>query len=308
MQMRLKRVLRGFFAGAAFSLLLSSAFAEGCKNLLTLKIAEVYNSKVGIGSVNEFDRYLYARRNDAHRDDFLYIKPVRNVIENSPFGEKYQEILHKVSDPVKYHWTEALLSNLEIYHRVQKVENYASWINFIASSRSIELSHRLYEGFYALSILKTMNVTVSFEPGRGFFSLPTDKNATKSMDLRLTDSLTKKVVAYREVKRVQSSQNVFGAVKSSFAKADFALTRLREKVELSAVLFIEGELFDHNVVEGMTEADFYPIAIKRILYEYSIRRPASLDAILVIHLKLNRFTKIYQLPDGSTQIEEGKFF
>ncbi|MEI7440452.1 MAG: hypothetical protein WCK43_02345 [bacterium] len=307
--MRLKRVLRGLFVWAAISLLLSSAaFAEGCKNLLTLKIAEVYNSKTGVGPVTEFDRYVYAKSNGSHREDFLHIKPVRYVIENSPFGDKYQEILDKVSDPVKYHWTEALLSNLEVYHRVQKVENYASWINFIASSRSIELSHRLYEGFYALSILKTMNVTVSFEPGRGFFSLPTDKNSTKSMDLRLTDSLTRKVVAYREVKRVQSSQNVFGAVKSSFAKADFALTRLKEKVELSAVLFIEGDLLDHNVADGMTEADFYPIAIKRILYEFSIRRPASLDAILVIHLKLNRFTKIYQLPDGQTQVEHGTFF
>jgi hypothetical protein len=306
--MRLKRVLKGFLSGAAFALLVSFGSAEGCKNLLTQKIAEVYHSQSGLGTVAEFDRYRYAKKNAAPGEDFLYIKPIRYVIENSPFGEKYQEILDKVSDPVKYHWTEALLSNLEIYHRVQKVENYASWVNFIASSRSIELSHRLYEGFYALSILKTMNVMVSFEPGRGFFSLPTDKNATKSMDLRLTDSLTRKVVAYREVKRVQSSQNVFGAVKSSFAKADFALTRLKEKVELSAVLFIEGELFDHNVVEGMTEADFYPIAIKRIIYEYSIRRPASLDAILVIHLKLNRFTKIYQLPDGSTQIEEGTFF
>jgi len=307
--MRLKRVLRGLFLWAAISLLLSSAaFAEDCKNLLNLKIAEVYNSKTGVGPVTEFDRYVYAKSNGSHREDFLHIKPVRYVIENSPFGDKYQEILDKVSDPVKYHWTEALLSNLEVYHRVQKVENYASWINFIASSRSIELSHRLYEGFYALSILKTMNVTVSFEPGRGFFSLPTDKNSTKSMDLRLTDSLTRKVVAYREVKRVQSSQNVFGAVKSSFAKADFALTRLKEKVELSAVLFIEGDLLDHNVADGMTEADFYPIAIKRILYEFSIRRPASLDAILVIHLKLNRFTKIYQLPDGQTQVEHGTFF
>ncbi len=306
--MRLKRVLKRVLGWAAFSLLFSYASAENCRNLLTQKISEVYHSKIGVGPVAEFDRYRYARKNDVHREDFLHIKTIRYVIENSPFGEKYQEILDKVSDPVKYHWTEALLSNLEIYHRVQKVENYASWINFIASSRSIELSHRLYEGFYALSILKSMNVIVSFEPGRGFFSLPTDKNATKSMDLRLTDSLTRKVVAYREVKRVQSSQNIFGAVKSSFAKADFALTRLKEKVELSAVLFIEGELFDHNVVEGMSEADFYPIAIKRILYEYSIRRPASLDAILVIHLKLNRFTKIYQLEDGSTHIEEGTFF
>ena len=128
------------------------------------------------------------------------------------------------------------------------------------------------------------------------------------MDLRLNDPITGKVIAYREVKRVQSSQNVFGAVKSTFAKADFALTRLGEKVELSAVLFIEGDLQDRHQEEGMTEKDFYPIAIKRIAYEFSIRSPASLDAILVIHLKLNKFTKIYQLKDGRTQIEHGTFY
>jgi hypothetical protein len=308
--MRLKRVLRGRFLWAIVSslLFLNAAFANDCISVLSVKIGEIYHSNKSDEVGAEFERYRYAKIEPNNYDDFLHIKHSREIIDNSPFEEKYQEILLKVSDPVKYHWTEALLGSLELYHQQRRVENYASWINFIASSRSIELSHRLYEGFYALSILKMMNVVVSFEPGRGFFSLPTEKNATKSMDLRLNDPITGKVIAYREVKRVQSSQNVFGAVKSSFAKADFALTRLAEKVELSAVLFIEGDLQDRNQSDGMTEKDFYPIAIKRIAYEFSIRSPASLDAILVIHLKLNKFAKIYQLKDGRTQIEHGTFF
>ena len=311
--MGLKRVLRGysyrFVISAVFSLFfLKAAAANDCVNVLSVKIAEIYKAHTSEDRGADFDRYRLAKIDPNNYDDFLFIKHSREVIQNSPFEEKYQDILLKVSDPVKHHWTEALLGSLEFFHKEGRLENYSSWINFIASSRSIELSHRLYEGFYALCLLKMTYVKVSFEPGRGFFSLPTDKNATKSMDLKLSDPHTGKVVAYREVKRVQSSQNVFGAVKSSFAKADFALTRLQEKVELNAVLFIEGDLQDYNPNPEMTEKDYYPIAIRRIAYEFLIRRPASLDSILVIHLKLNKFTKIYQLKDGRTQIEEGEFF
>jgi hypothetical protein len=239
--------------------------------------------------------------------EFNFLKDPQETLLHSDLKSSYETILKSLSDPIKKAWAEKIFAALERFHLKVGIENYESWIKFLTTNRPTELNYRLYEGAYALSVLRSMNVRVAFEPPKGFFSRLDEKQASKSMDLRLSDPETGKVLAFREVKRIGSSYNVVAGVKSAFRKADFALTRLTERVELSAVLFIEGEIPEYFVNEGMHEGDFYPQAIHRIAYEFSLRTRPSLDSVLIINLKLKKFAKIYHLQNGKTQIEQGDF-
>lgn len=320
--------------GACFVALLLSGYLEastGCRELLNQKISEIYLSPFVPNKVLhrfedlmlDFDRSAvfnvdYAKKKlvqeKAHETEgvpeqlqFNFAKDPRVILENSELQESYATILRILVNPAKKAWAEKIFASLERYDQSVGIENYGSWIKFLSTNRPIELNYRLYEGAYALSVLRSMNVKVAFEPARGFFSRLDDKYASKSMDLRLSDPETGKVLAYREVKRVGSSYNVVTGLKSAFRKADFALTRLTERVELNVVLFIEGEIPEYFVNEGMHEGDFYPQAIHRIAYEFSLRAKPSLDSVLIINLKLKKYAKIYHLQDGKTQIEQGDF-
>ncbi len=239
--------------------------------------------------------------------EFNFSKDPHAALSQSELKESYEIILKSLSDPIKKAWAEKIFSSLERFHQRIGIENYESWIKFLTTNRSTELNYRLYEGAYALSVLRSMNVRVAFEPPKGFFSRLEEKQASKSMDLRLSDPETGKVLAFREVKRIGSSYNVVAGLKSAFRKADFAKSRLSERVELSAVLFIEGDIPEYFVNEGMHEGDFYPQAIHRAAYEFSLRAKPSLDSVLIINLKLKKFAKIYHLQNGKTQIEQGDF-
>ena len=320
--------------GACFVALLLSGYLEassGCRELLKQKISEIYLSPFVPNKVlHRFEDLMldsdrsavfnvdYAKKKlvqeKAHETEgvpeqlqFNFAKDPRVILENTELQESYATILRTLVNPAKKAWAEKIFASLERYDQSVGIENYSSWIKFLSTNRPKELNYRLYEGAYALSILRSMNVKVAFEPSRGFFSRSDDKYASKSMDLRLSDPETGKVLAYREVKRIGSSYNIVTGLKSAFRKADFALSRLNERVELNAVLFIEGEIPEYFVNEGMHEGDFYPQAIHRIAYEFSLRTKPSLDSVLIINLKLKKYAKIYHLQDGKTQIDQGDF-
>lgn len=321
--------------GAFFFALLLLGYVEastGCRELLKQKISEIYLSPFVPDKVlHRFEDLMldsvqsavfnadYAKkkpiREKAHETEkgvpeqlqFNFAKDPRVILENSELQESYATILRTFLNPAKKAWAEKIFASLEKYDQSIGIENYGSWIKFLSTNRPKELNYRLYEGAYALSVLRSMNVKVAFEPARGFFSRLDDKYASKSMDLRLSDMETGKVLAYREVKRIGSSYNIVTGLKSAFQKADFALTRLTDRVELNAVLFIEGDIPEYFINEGMHEGDFYPQAIHRIAYEFSLRAKPSLDSVLIINLKLKKYAKIYHLQNGRTQIEQGDF-
>jgi hypothetical protein len=267
-------------------------------------LVKAQNSKIELSKAN----VEVNEENDLPRQlEFNFSKNPQETLLRSHLKSSYETILKSLSDPIKKAWAEKIFSALERFHLKVGIENYESWIKFLTTNRPTELNYRLYEGAYALSVLRSMNVRVAFEPPKGFFSRLEEKQASKSMDLRLSDPDTGKVLAFREVKRIGSSYNVVAGLKSAFRKADFAKSRLSERVELSAVLFIEGDIPEYFVNEGMHEGDFYPQAIHRAAYEFSLRTKPSLDSVLIINLKLKKFAKIYHLQNGKTQIEQGDF-
>ncbi|MEZ4814241.1 MAG: hypothetical protein R3A80_03420 [Bdellovibrionota bacterium] len=159
-------------------------------------------------------------------------KDVRVVRSNRAWEEPYHsdqffrfvpQILQGIPPTLKEKVAK-LFSELDHEAQLGRVKNMVEWIGGVASSRDAPVMSFICEAEYALYALKeNPRYIVTFEPSGGFYEGHRGDVASrgmrqKSIDLRISDSVTGKVLALREVKSSASRANPAENIQDAYEK------------------------------------------------------------------------------------------
>lgn len=117
-----------------------------------------------------------------------------------------------------------LLKALDEQAQAGRIKNVNEWLGNVAHSHDAPVMSFMAEAEYALFVLKqNERYVVTFEPDGGFYKGDPDQVARlrmkqKSIDLRISDSVTGQVVALREVKSSGGRASVAANIYDAFEK------------------------------------------------------------------------------------------
>jgi hypothetical protein len=286
-----------------FFIALAQAQARNCLEHLNLSIGEIYLSHQGASKYEHLEKKaLELLISDLSLESLL----------EAPLSSTYETILAKATDRQLYERTLYVLSHLQAIHAERPIQNYLEWLNFLERSSAEHLSHRIFEGLYALYHRLNSHLAFEFEPSKGFFIDPLSTNTLKSMDLKILDPDSQQTLAYREVKRVGSLAGMTNALRSALEKAKVARKFSGNDVELSVVVFIDLHPDQHDVIYFNDYRAFYEKALDTVAFLESVRTSEriELDSILLVDTATERFIKIYKIQMDGKEVfrtQDGDF-
>ncbi len=251
-------------------------------------------------------------------------RDVRVVDINDAWNEPYESKLYlgfipKVLKHVREDLrpgVQALLQELDVQASAGRLRNLTEWIGNVVHSRDANAMSFMCEAEYALFVVKqNPRYVVTFEPDGGFYQGDANDVARlgmrqKSIDLRISDSETGKVVALREIKssssRASLLHNMFDAYEKVRLVHHLQVPELMGEtpVEVGLVYFYD---YDPNAKENpMWERDFYSIenSVKSFLAKLQKDNPgmpSPFDTITFIDFGSRRF--FYSKRDEDSSFE-----
>lgn len=239
-------------------------------------------------------------------------RDVRVVSINDAWNEPYESRRYRIFVPQVLRLlredlqpgVQQLLEELDVQASEGRLRNLTEWIANVVSSRDSPTMSFMCEAEYALFVLKqNPRYVVTFEPNGGFYRGDASDVARlgmrqKSIDLRISDSETGKVLALREIKSSASRASLWHNIQDAYEKVQLVHhLRVPElmtetPVEVGVVYFYD---YDPSTRDNpMWERNFYSIegSVKKFLdklKEENPEVPSPFDSISFIDFGSRRF-------------------